>query len=262
MDRFTLVTGASEGIGKELARRAAKSGRKVILTARSEDKLAALAEELGNDTVVIPADLSKPGEADRLWKSAVDRREIEILVNNAGLGYNGAFVDPQGWDREAVSIEVNVVAATRLMKLAVAHMQEHGARSRILNVASVAAFMPGPGMAVYHATKAFLLSLSEAADVELRDTRISVTALCPGATQSNFFNDADMTEVNITKVGRLPSAASVAEAGWNGMITGQRVVVPGAQNKATVAMARLAPRGIVAGITRRLLSRSGTLAKT
>ena len=256
MDRWTLVTGASEGIGKAFARVAVKKGCKVILTARSEDKLTALAGELGDDAIVIPADLSQPGEADRLWSEATEGREIEVLINNAGLGHNGPFADPEGWDREMATMQVNMIAATRLMKLAVPHMRGQDARARILNVASVAGFMAGPGMAVYHASKSYILSLSEAVATELRGTRVTVTALCPGATESNFFADADMLDANVTKMGRLPSADSVARLGWAGMIAGQRIVVPGTMNKMTAALPRIMPRGVTAAITQRILARS------
>ncbi|MEM9795811.1 MAG: SDR family oxidoreductase [Pseudomonadota bacterium] len=256
MENFTLVTGASEGIGKAFARIAARKGRKIVLTARSEDKLKTLADELDTETIVIPADLSKPGEADRLWSDTTDGRQVDFLINNAGLGYNGPFADAEAWDREAATIEVNMVAATRLMKLAVPHMQAHGERSRILNVASVAGFTPGPGMAVYHATKAYILFLSEAVAAELGEGRLTVSALCPGATESNFFDDADMRNANVTKLGPLPSAASVAQAGWDGAVTGQRVIVPGAMNKVSAALPRFLPRGVTAAMTKKILARS------
>ena len=184
MTAYTLITGASEGLGVEFARIAANEGRNLILAARSQDKLDALAADLRSDSVdvvVIPADLSDMEQVDRLWAEASTGREIDVLVNNAGLGYNGAFSAGQGWDRELSSIHVNMLALTRLMKLAIPHM-EALPKGRILNVASVAAFTPGPNMAVYHATKAYVLSLSEAVAEELRGTTVTVTALCPGAT--------------------------------------------------------------------------------
>ncbi|MEO0999294.1 MAG: SDR family NAD(P)-dependent oxidoreductase, partial [Pseudomonadota bacterium] len=142
---WTLVTGASEGIGLELARVAAKSGRSVILAARQAEKLNALAEELrGKHNVgvdVIPADLSTEAGAEALWEAATaDGRRIDFLINNAGLGSNGPFAEPATWERERASVMVNVLALTILMKRAVPHMAEHG-RGRILNVASVAGFM-------------------------------------------------------------------------------------------------------------------------
>ncbi|MEP6065406.1 MAG: SDR family NAD(P)-dependent oxidoreductase, partial [Paracoccaceae bacterium] len=177
MSKFTLITGASEGLGVEFARIAAREGHSLILTARSEDKLNALAADLrtdGIDVLVIPADLSQDGEAERLWSAATEGRQVDVLVNNAGLGYNGPFDAEDGWSRELNSINVNLVALTRLMKLAVPHMTSQDS-ARILNVASVAGVMPGPNMAVYHATKAYVLSLSQAVAEELRGTNVTVT---------------------------------------------------------------------------------------
>ena len=175
---WALVTGASEGLGHEFATLAAKDGFDVILTARQTDKLEKHAQALRrayNVAVeVIPADLDDPEQAEALWLRASNNRQIGVLVNNAGLGRNGSFVDPEGWPREAASISVNVVAATLLLKRAAAHMKAQGT-GRILNVASTAGFLPGPNMAVYHATKAYLLSLSEAVGCELdrKSTRLN-----------------------------------------------------------------------------------------
>lgn len=251
---WALVTGASEGLGREFARLAAATGHKVILTARSEDKLRALAAELSVESVVIPADLSQPGEPDRLWAEATAGRAIDVLVNNAGLGRNGAFADPAGWDREHASVQVNVVAATVLMKRAAVDMAARGS-GRILNVASMAGLMPGPNMAVYHATKAYLLSLSEAAAIELAPTGVTVTALCPGATATEFFRADGADGATVLQRMGMPSAESVARIGWEAMLAGQRVVVPGAQNKLTAALVGLTPRGLAARITGRLLAR-------
>ncbi len=254
---WTLVTGASDGIGAEFARLAARKGRDVIVTARSVDKLEALAEEMRGqdvDVVVIPADLSKPGAADLLWEKATDGREVDILVNNAGLGYNGPFDNAEGWAREEATLAVNVVAATRMVKLAVPHMKGHGAPSRIINVASLAGFMPGPGFAIYHASKAFLLSLSEAVAVELKDSKVTVTALCPGPTASGFFEAADMHDLPLLKAGPIATAKSVAEAGWNAAVTGRRIEVPGGMNKLTALMPKFLPRGVITGIAARLMA--------
>ncbi len=255
---YTLVTGASEGIGKDLARLAARDGRNVILSARSRDKLEALATELrkdhGIEAVVIAADLSSLEESERLWSEATDKRIVDVLVNNAGLGRNGAFADG-GWDREFSSIQVNILAVTDLMKRAVPHMKAHGA-GRILNVASVAGFVPGPGMAVYHATKAYVLSLSEAVAEELRGTDITVTVLCPGATKTEFFTAGDMHDVRLIKSGMLATAKDVAEAGWTAMRVGKRIMVPGVINKITaLALPRILPRWIITFVTKIMMSR-------
>ena len=254
---WTLITGASEGLGVEFARLAAKEGRNVILAARSKDKLEKVAEEArekGVEALVIPADLSNMDEVDRLWSEATDGREIDVLVNNAGLGFNGDFADAQGWQRELSSINVNMLALTRLMKLAIPHMQNLP-KGRILNVASVAGFTPGPNMAVYHATKAYVLSLSEAVAEELRGTNVTITALCPGATATNFFDDADMHDVRLLKMAKPMKASEVAEQGWLQARIGQRVVVPGAMNKVFAFLPRLSPRSVTTRIAARVMGR-------
>ena len=258
MAKFTLITGASEGLGVEFARIAASEGHSLILTARSEDKLNALAADLrsdNNEILVIPADLSKDGEADRMWSVATDGRQIDVLVNNAGLGYNGPFDAEDGWPRELASINVNLVALTRLMKLAVPHMQSQG-KGRILNVASVAGVMPGPNMAVYHATKAYVLSLSQAVAEELRGTNVTVTALCPGATATNFFDEADMHSVRLLKLAPPAKAADVAAQGWAKAKSGQRVVTPGFMNLIFVFLTRFLPGKLVTRTTAIVMGKS------
>ena len=258
MAKFTLITGASEGLGVEFARIAASEGHSLILTARSEDKLNALAAELrsdNNEILVIPADLSKDGEAEQVWSAATDGRQVDVLVNNAGLGYNGPFDNADGWARELNSINVNLVALTRLMKLAIPHMksQEH---ARILNVASVAGVMPGPNMAVYHATKAYVLSLSQAVAEELRGTNVTVTALCPGATATNFFNEADMHSVRLLKLAPPAKAADVAALGWAKAKSGKRIVTPGVMNVIMTFSTRLLPASWVTRITALVMGKS------
>ncbi|MEL6618959.1 MAG: SDR family oxidoreductase [Pseudomonadota bacterium] len=255
---WTLITGASEGLGVEFARVAAKEGRNLILAARSRDKLDKVATEMrsmGVEVNVIPADLSDMAEVDRLWTQATEGREVDVLVNNAGLGYNGDFADGQGWSRELSSMQVNMLALTRLMKLAIPHMQSLP-KGRILNVASVAGFTPGPNMAVYHATKAFVLSLSEAVAEELRGTKVTVTALCPGATATNFFEDADMHDVTLLKMAKPMKASAVAELGWLQARIGQRIVVPGLMNKVFAFLPRISPRSMTTRIAARMMGRA------
>ncbi|MEO0667012.1 MAG: SDR family oxidoreductase [Pseudomonadota bacterium] len=257
MAAYTLITGASEGLGVEFARIAAKEGRNMILAARSADKLEAVAADLRSDevdVVVIPADLSDLAEVDRLWTEASDGREIDVLVNNAGLGYNGDFADGQGWTRELSSINVNMLALTRLMKLAIPHMQALP-KARILNVASVASFTPGPNMAVYHATKAYVLSLSEAVAEELRGTSVTVTALCPGATATRFFDAADMHDIRLINMTKPMAADAVAELGWLQARIGQRIVVPGAMNKVFAFLPRISPRSLTTRIAAQMMGK-------
>jgi uncharacterized protein len=255
---WALVTGASEGLGREFADLAAGAGHPVILAARQRDKLETLAQELrdrhGVEVLVIPVDLSHAAEAERLWTEATTGRRVGVLVNNAGLGRNGPFADPQGWGREWSSLQVNAVALTVLMKGAVAAMVAQGG-GRVLNVASTAGFVPGPQMAVYHATKAYVLSLTEAVADELRGTPVTVTALCPGATKTEFFKaDAAESATWLTKM-PLPSARSVAEAGWRAMLAGRVIQVPGLQNKVSAFVPRILPRKLVARVTGMLLKR-------
>lgn len=254
---WTLITGASEGLGVEFARIAAKESRNVILAARSKDKLEKVAEEArshGVEAVVIPADLSNMDEVDRLWAEATDGREIDVLVNNAGLGYNGPFEAGQGWERELASINVNMLALTRLMKLAIPHMQSLP-KGRILNVASIAGFSPGPNMAIYHATKAYVVSLSEAVAEELRGSKVTITALCPGATATNFFNEADMNDVRLVNMAKPMKAKDVAELGWLQARIGKRIVVPGAINKFLAFLPRVSPRSMTTRIAASIMGK-------
>ncbi len=255
---WALITGASEGLGREFADIAAADGYDLILSARSADKLELVATEARLrhkvQAVVIPADLSLAGEAERLWDAACMGRAIAVLVNNAGLGRNGDFSDPDGWAREEASLQVNAVALTLLMKRAVVDMVRLG-EGRILNVGSTAGFVPGPNMAVYHATKAYVLSLTEAVADELRASNVMVTVLCPGATQTSFFKADDAEGATwLTKM-PLPSARSVAQAGWTAMKAGKRIMVPGVQNKILAFLPRITPRWLTTRITGALLAR-------
>ncbi|PKP83701.1 MAG: short-chain dehydrogenase [Alphaproteobacteria bacterium HGW-Alphaproteobacteria-2] len=257
---WALVTGASEGLGREFARLAASAGHSVILAARNEARLRELAADLsaahGVEALVLRADLAEPGAAGRLWTEATaDGRRISVLVNNAGFGRHGSF-GAGGEVREAGSIAVNVTALTELMQVAVPHMRGHGG-GRILNVASTAAFMPGPGMAVYHATKAYVLSLSLAAAEELRGTGVTVTALCPGATATRFFADADMGETWLMRLTPVPGPAPVAAAGWRAMLAGRPVAITGWNNRVFAFLTRLVPRPFAARLTRFFLSETG-----
>ena len=245
---WALVTGASEGLGHEFATLAAKDGFDVILTARQVDKLETHAKALRrayNVAVeVMPADLDDPEQVENLWLHASENRQIGVLVNNAGLGRNGAFSDPEGWPREAASISVNVVAATILMKRAAEHMKKQG-NGRILNVASVAGFFAGPQMAIYHATKAYLLSLSEAVAEELAGSGVTVTALCPGATETKFFAADSAEKTSLLSRMSLAPAEVVATKGWAAMTKGRRVYVHGVGNKVFAFLPRLLPRRVM-----------------
>ena len=250
-----LITGASGGIGADLARLFARDGYALVLTARGSVALEVLADELrekhGATVDVVPADLGRPGGADGLFERLAGR-QIDVLVNNAGFGQAGPFVELDA-EGEAQMLELNMIAPTRLIRLLLPGMVERG-RGRIMNVASTAAFQPGPLMAGYYATKAYLLSLSEALAEELRGTGVTVTALCPGPTATGFQERADMMETRLVKSGLMASMA-VAKAGHRGMHSGKALVVPGFRNNALIAVVRVAPRRLVRRVVRRMNAR-------
>lgn len=248
-----LVTGASSGIGLDLSRELAKHSHDVVLVARTAAKLQEIAGELqkpGVNAHVIASDLSRPGAAEDIV-SELKRRNIEIdlLVNNAGYGLTGPFAG-NDLQRELAMIQVNIVALTHLTKLLLRPMVARR-RGRILNVASTAAFQPGPLMAVYYATKAYVLSFSEAIADELRNSGVTVTTLCPGPTQTGFAEVAKMTESRLFTMMRPMSSEEVARAGYRGMMSGKRLVIPGAKNKMLVQSLRVSPRRTVTALVRR-----------
>lgn len=254
-----LITGASSGIGLALARVFAGDGVDVILSARSEDRLRELANEVRETyrvkARVIPADLSRPGQAQRVYDRVVATGwQVDCLVNNAGFGVYGDFAETD-WMAEAAMVQVNIVALTQLTKLFLPEMIARG-RGRILNVASTAAFQPGPMMAVYFATKAYVLSFSEAIAHELRGTGVHVTALCPGATETGFQRAAGATGSRVFDSRKLPTGADVARYGYKVLQRQKRVAVHGAINKMLAFGTRLLPRRAVVAITKMLISRS------
>jgi hypothetical protein len=249
----TLITGASSGIGLELARVFAKNRHDLVLVARNEPKLRELAEEVQASGVrahVIAADLSVPGAVQALTDSVrTFGVDVDILVNNAGYGLLGPFVETP-LDVELSMIQVNIVALTELTKRLLPGMVARKS-GRILNLASTAAFFPGPLMAVYYASKAYVLSFSEAIATELEGTGVTVTALCPGPTASGFQAAAKLGEARLIAGRRLPTARSVAEAGYDAMMAGKTVFVPGVSNKLTVLAPRVMPRRLMAKIVQK-----------
>ena len=242
-----LVTGASSGIGREIAVRLAEEGHALVVVARSAARLEALATELrsrfGATVDVIEVDLGRHDGAEALMQVLAARRlDIEILVNNAGFGLFGQHVDTALADEQQM-IDLNVSSLTRLTKLMLPAMRARG-RGCILNVASTAAFQPGPYMAVYYATKAYVLSYSEALAEELRGSGITVTALCPGPTRSGFQDKAAMNDSALVKGKRLPGAAEVARYGVAAMQRGQVVAIHGWKNWAMAQSLRLTPRRV------------------
>jgi short-subunit dehydrogenase len=255
MKNTALVTGASGGIGLELARLFAGDGHDLVLVARSEGKLRELGEQLeqahGIAATVIASDLSKPNAARDLVETlGAASIEIDALVNNAGFGLSGAFLDndPQ---TQLDMIQVNLVALTELTRLLLPPMVARRS-GRILNVASTAAFAPEPLAAVYGATKAYVLSFSEAIGEELRQSGVTVTALCPGPTQTGFSAAAGAGSTRLYRKQKPMSSADVARIGYEGLNNGRRVVVTGLRNKLLVQSARMSPRRVVTMVGRRL----------
>ena len=252
-----LVTGASSGIGADLARELARDGHDLILAARRVAPMQALADELGKSgavCTVLEADLSRPGAAAALMQE-IERRSlaIDVLVNNAGLGELARF-DRGDPGRISEMLQVNIVALTELTRLVLPGMVARG-RGRVMLVASIAAFQPGPTMAVYFATKAYVLSLGEAIAYELRKSGVSVTVLCPGGTATEFFDVAGAGESRLKNAVRsLMSPAEVARIGYRALKAGRPVVVTGRLNKVLTLAGRLAPHALTMPVTSVLMA--------
>jgi short-subunit dehydrogenase len=239
----TLITGASSGIGLHLAHEFARHGHPLVLVAPVESELqataAAFIHDNGVEVRIIATDLREPNAAQEVFDQVQRDSDapVEILVNNAGHGQRGKF-----WEipieTDISMVDLNVLAYLRLTKLFLPGLIKQG-RGRILNTASVAGFIPGPLQAVYHATKAFVLSWSEALSTELDDTGITVTALCPGATDTDFFEKADAQDTKAFQSAMAPQ--DVAKIGYCALMEGKRVVVAGAANKAMVFSRHLLP---------------------
>ncbi len=245
-----LITGASSGLGEEFARQLARESYDLVLTARREERLRAIAEEaksLGSKRVdVIALDLSIPGSAEALHRRITDKRiAIDYLVNNAGFGTSGRFAKLP-LDRELEEINLNVMAPVALARLFLPAMVElkHGT---VINVASTAAFQAIPFMATYGATKAFLLSFSEALAEELRGTGVVVTALCPGATRTEFQQVAGTAESGLHSISFMDAKTVVAQA-IDAAKRGKSVKITGLTNLLLAESIRLAPRSLAARI--------------
>ena len=254
MRPVTLITGASSGIGAALAHVFAAHGHDLVLIARRELKLDMLADEIAARgrprPAILQADLERPAEVARIGEALhMQGLEPDIVVNNAGAGL---FGDAGSLDRDKqlALIDLNVRALTELSLAFVDALARH--RGGMLNVASVAAFLPGPGMAVYYASKAYVLSFSEALHRELAPRGVRVTALCPGPVPTEFQARAGMPARHSLLT---CSAAEVAQAGYRGLMAGRRVVVPGLANKMAVMLLRHLPRGPVLAVTDRHMRR-------
>ena len=253
---LALVTGASGGIGADLAREPARDGHDLVLVARSVASMRKLAEEVKTGTTIIASDLSVPGAADQLAREIETRAlDIDVLINNAGLGDTGPFAgsDPA---RLGEMLYVNVGVPTLLTRALLPGMIARK-RGRVMFVASTAAFQPGPNMAVYYATKAYVLSLGEAIAWELRGSGVTVTTLCPGPTATNFAKVAknDSSTLFTNPMIKVISSAEVARIGYNALKAGRRLAIAGFANKLTAMSARVSPRSMVLGIAASLNAR-------
>jgi uncharacterized protein len=251
-----LITGASSGIGEELAKVMARGGFDLVAVARREAELNRLAGELrerhGTTVTVLAVDLASPGAGGDLERRvAATGLEIEVLVNCAGFGGTGAFADSDP-DRVMRMLAVNVVALTDLTRRFLPAMTARGS-GRVMNVASTAAFQPGPFMAVYYASKAYVLSFTEALAEELSGTGVTATALCPGVVITGFQAASGVDpHSHLVRSAAVKTVEEVAAAGYQAMMRGKRVEIPGTLNKVGVQSLRIAPRRAVVGVVRRL----------
>ncbi len=254
-----LITGASSGIGAALARIFARNGYSLVVVARGEAALQTLAGELrqahGIAVTVLPKDLAQASAPAELAAEIAARGlQIDVLVNNAGFATYGAFAELD-LQAELDMMQVNMVTLTHLTKLLLPGMIARRS-GKILNVASTAAFQPGPLMAVYYATKAYVLSFSEALAEELRDSGVGVTALCPGPTRTGFQDRARMQESRLVQ-GEIMDVDTVAQAGFAALTAGRRMVVPGLQNRLLALAPRFVPRNLAARLVRQAQERVG-----
>ncbi|MEO7988933.1 MAG: SDR family oxidoreductase [Chryseolinea sp.] len=251
--KYAFVTGGTSGIGYELAKLLAADGYKIILVARDETELITASTEIkenyGVEVITISKDLFYPENALELYSDiAVRNIEIEILINNAGQGQYGEFVDTD-IIRELDIINLNISSLVVLTKLALQDMVSRGS-GRIMNLSSVASKTPGPWQSVYHGTKAFVQSFTEAVRSEVKDSGVTVTALLPGATATDFFRKADMEDAKNIKECKLDDAADVAREGYRALMEGEDMVVSGFKNKMQVAMAAITPDAKLANKTK------------
>jgi uncharacterized protein len=252
--KTVLITGASSGIGLELAHLFARDGYRLVLVARNRAALRELATELQSrynaEIWISPKDLAHPASPLELYQELQESGVmLDVLVNNAGFGAEGAFLQTD-WNVEAEMLQVNIVALTHLTKLFLPQIRAR--EGRLMNVASTAAFLPGPYMAVYYASKAYVLHFTEALAEELSDTKATVTCLCPGPVKTNFQKRAGIADTNLLHGGLLVDVREVARIGYEGMKAGKRVVIPGWKNRVVVESLRLSPRSVTPKVVRRL----------
>lgn len=251
-----LITGASSGIGERLAYEIAADQHILVLVSDTEGELnrvaGILTTKLNPKVIAIPADLCDPESGEMIEEELKERKlDPDVLVNCAGFGMNGSALEMNLYEQTAM-IDLNVRAVTDLTLRFLPYMQNMG-HGGVLNIASLASFMPGPYMAVYYATKAFVLSFSQAMGAELDGTGVTVTACCPGPTDTHFQARAEMTSTLANKLMPVSTAEEIAEAAWAGFKTNKQVVIPGATNTMLAEGTRFAPRGMMNSIMKRLL---------
>ncbi len=255
MNKTALITGASNGIGFELAKIHASKGGNLVLVARNKSKLDQLKSELEKQYKIsvytIGKDLSAADSAQEVYNETTKQKiQIDYLINNAGFGVFGMFYETD-WKKELEMINLNITTLTQFTKLYLPEMVKRKS-GKIMNVASTAAFQSGPTMAVYYATKAYVLSFSEAIDNEVCDKGITVTTLCPGATESGFKAAASMEESKLFKDKKIPTSKEVAEYGYAAMMKGKTVAIHGLMNAILANSVRFTPRALVVKLTRRI----------
>ncbi len=254
MKETALITGASGGIGEEMARELARRGFSLVLVARSRDKLEALASELSSATVsvkVIAMDLEKPNAAlDLVEELSKQSIQVDLLVNNAGFGDTGLFAESD-LSKYLSMIQLNVAALTELCHYLLKPMIARK-RGRILNVASTAGFIPGPFMSVYHATKNYVLAFSEGLREELSGSGVSVTVLCPGPMVSGFQQAANLDLEQIRKNPLITDVKYVAQQGINAVLANKAMVIPGTLNQLQTFIIRFSPRVLVPKVVRKV----------
>lgn len=252
--KTALITGASSGIGLELAHLFAQDGYRLVLVARNRGALRQVGDDLqsryGVTVRIAPKDLAHPASPDELYHELQESGVVlDVLVNNAGFGAAGPFLKTN-WANESEMIQVNITALTHLTKLFLPQIRAR--EGKLLNVASVAGFLPGPFMSVYYASKAYVLSFSEALAEEMIGTGVTVTCLCPGPVNTNFQKRAYVQETAMVNSPLTVDVREVARIGYEGMKQGKRIVIPGWKNRILVEGVRLAPRNLLTKMVRRL----------
>lgn len=245
MKQTALITGASSGIGNALAHEFARNDFNIVIIAEEQDGLIRTENELKDNYNVEVTGIAKNLADEKAPREVYDQMiqqdiQIDVLVNNAGVGQREKFHETD-IEKDINIIRLNIEALVRLTKLFVKDMVTRG-EGKILNVGSVAGFQPGPLLAVYHASKAFVVSFSEAIADELEDTGVSVTVLCPGPTDTNFFERADMENARILQDGMVMDPEEVARSGFKSLMKDERIVIPGMSNKILTFTRRLIPK--------------------